>query len=250
MRIDVITLFPEVFEPIIGSSMLGIARERGALEFFAHDLRQWALPGVHRQVDDSPYGGGCGMVLRPEPVFDAVEAVSALDERQPVIVLMSPQGERFDQARAERLAVGDRLLLLCGRYEGFDERIRSLADIELSIGDYVLTGGELAAMVVADAVTRLLPGVLGGDTSAEDESFTTGMLEYPQYTRPATFRGMDVPDVLRSGDHGRIAAWRREQALVRTAQRRPDLLHGVWDELTEDERGLAKRALEDCTEDE
>jgi tRNA (guanine37-N1)-methyltransferase len=250
VRIDVVTLFPEVFEPVMGSAMLGIARQQGTLEFFAHNLRDWALPGVHRQVDDAPYGGGSGMVLRPEPVFQAVEAVSALDDRRPLVILMSPQGERFDQSCAERLAGEDRLLILCGRYEGFDERIRSLADRELSIGDYVLTGGELAAMVVADAVTRLLPGVLGGETSAEDESFTTGLLEYPHYTRPAEYEGRAVPDVLRSGDHGRIAAWRREQALLRTVERRPDLLPAVWDTLTDSERATVTRALDDSTEAE
>jgi tRNA (guanine37-N1)-methyltransferase len=250
MRIDVVSLFPEIFEPVMGSSMLGIARERGALEFYAHDLRRWALPGVHRQVDDAPYGGGSGMVLRPEPVFDAVEAVSLLDDRRPLVVLMSPQGERFDQSFAERLAGHDRLLMLCGRYEGFDERIRSLADVELSIGDYVLTGGELAAMVVADAVTRLLPGVLGSETSVQDESFTTGILEYPHYTRPAEFRGMEVPEVLRSGDHARIAAWRREQALIRTAHRRPDLLRGTTQALTDDERAITPHAREGSMEDE
>lgn len=250
MRIDVITLFPELFEPVMNSSMMGIARDRGVLEFAAHDLRCWALPGVHRQVDDSPYGGGCGMVLRPEPMFDAVETVLALDDRRPLVVLMSPQGQPFTQATAERLAGLDRLLLLCGRYEGFDERIRTLVDLELSIGDYVLTGGELPAMVVADAVTRLLPGVLGGETSAEDESFTTGLLEYPQYTRPADFRGMAVPEVLRSGDHARIAAWKREQALRRTAKRRPDMLAAMWDELTDKERALVTAARDDMTEDE
>lgn len=250
MRIDVITLFPEVFEPIVGSSMLGIARERGVLEFFAHDLRDWALPGVHRQVDDSPYGGGPGMVLRPEPVFDAVEAVSALDARTPLVILMSPQGERFGQRRAESLAAGERLLMLCGRYEGFDERIRTMVDLELSIGDYVLTGGELPAMVVADTVTRLLPGVLGGETSADDESFTTGLLEYPHYTRPADFRGLGVPEVLRSGDHARIERWRRDQALLRTAERRPDLVAAAWDRLTDTERALVQGALDRRTEDE
>ena len=160
MRIDVITLFPEVFEPVMGSSMLGIARQRGALEFHSHDLREWAIPGVHRQVDDSPYGGGSGMVLRPEPMFDAVEAVTALDGRRPLVVLLSPQGEPFDQRTAERFAGRERLLVLCGRYEGFDERIRALADVEVSTGDYILTGGEIPAMVLVDAVTRLLPGLL------------------------------------------------------------------------------------------
>jgi len=250
MRIDVLTAFPEVFEPVMGSGMLGIARAKGALEFEAHDLRDWALPGVHRQIDDSPYGGGSGMVLRPEPVFEAVDAVGAMDARRPFVILMSPQGERFTQAHAKRLAGRDRLLLLCGRYEGFDERIRSLADLELSIGDYVLTGGELAAMVVSDAVTRLLPGVLGGETSIDDESFTTGLLEYPHYTRPAEYRGMSVPEVLRSGDHGRIARWRREQSLLRTAHRRPDLLEAADIELTDTERRLIEGALHEHAEDE
>jgi len=250
MRIDVLTAFPEVFEPVMGSGMLGIARAKGALEFEVRDLRDWALPGVHRQIDDSPYGGGSGMVLRPEPVFEAVDAVGAMDARRPFVILMSPQGERFTQAHAERLAGRDRLLLLCGRYEGFDERIRSLADLELSIGDYVLMGGELAAMVVSDAVTRLLPGVLGGETSIDDESFTTGLLEYPHYTRPAEYRGMSVPEVLRSGDHGRIARWRREQSLLRTAHRRPDLLEAADIELTDTERRLIEGALHEHAEDE
>jgi tRNA (guanine37-N1)-methyltransferase len=250
MRIDVISAFPEVFDSVMGSAMLGIARAKGALEFEAHDLRQWALPGVHRQIDDAPYGGGSGMVLRPEPVFDAVEAVTAMDDRPPLVVLMSPQGERFTQARAEDLATRKRLVILCGRYEGFDERIRSLAGLELSIGDYVLTGGELAAMVVADAVTRLLPGGLGGETSIEDESFTTGLLEYPHYTRPSEYRGMVVPEVLRSGDHGRIARWRREQALIRTAQRRPDLLRADGVEMTDNERRSIADALRRPMEDE
>jgi tRNA (guanine37-N1)-methyltransferase len=189
------------------------------------------------------------MVLRPEPVFEAVEAVTAMDPRPPYLILMTPQGERFTQARAEQLATRDRLLILCGRYEGFDERIRSLADLELSIGDYVLTGGELAAMVVADAVTRLLPGVLGGETSADEESFTTGLLEYPHYTRPAEYRGMVVPEVLLSGDHARIARWRREQSLLRTALRRPDLLEADVVALTDTERGLIEDALHHDPED-
>lgn len=250
MRIDVITLFPDIFEAVVSSSMLGIARDRGILEFAVHDLRDWALPGVHRQVDDSPYGGGAGMVLRPEPVYDAIDAVTALDPRVPLVVLVTPQGERFDQARAEALSACERLILVCGRYEGYDERIRARADLELSIGDYVLTGGELPAMVITDAITRLLPGVLGDEASVEDESFTTGLLEYPHYTRPASFRGMDVPDVLRSGDHARIAEWRREQAAIRTATRRPDLLEAAWDEMTKTQRAAADAALHTDTEDE
>lgn len=250
MRIDVITLFPESFPGVIDASMLGIARDRGVLEFFSHDLRQWALPGVHRQVDDSPYGGGAGMVLRPEPVFDAIDAVRALDDRPALVILVTPQGERFDQARAEGLALMERLIIVCGRYEGFDERIRSAADLELSIGDFVLTGGELPAMVITDAVTRLLPGVLGDEQSASDESFTTGLLEYPHYTRPAQYRGMEVPEVLRSGDHARIERWRQTQAAERTARRRPDLLAAAWDGMTEEMRAAARAARPEDTEDE
>jgi tRNA (guanine37-N1)-methyltransferase len=250
VRIDIISVFPDIFAPYVGESMLGIAQEKGALTFAAHDLRDWARPGVHRAVDDAPYGGGAGMVMRPEPYFAAVRAVTALDARSPLVVLMSPQGETFTQETAEAFASEERLLLLCGRYEGFDERIRSLADLEVSIGDYVLTGGELPAMVVIDAVARLLPGVLGGEDSAGDESFTTGLLEYPHYTRPAAFEGLAVPEVLLSGDHARIAQWRREQAIARTARRRPDLLAGIWNELSDDERALARRAATEEAEDE
>lgn len=242
MRVDVITVLPEVFEPYASSSMLGIARDRGALELEVHDLRRWALPGVHRQVDDAPYGGGSGMVMRPEPFFGAVREVTALDGREPRVLLMTPQGERLAQGLVEKLAGEERLVILCGRYEGFDERIRSLADTEVSIGDYVLTGGELPALVVVDAVARMLPGVLGNDESAADESFVTGGLEYPQYTRPAEFEGMAVPEVLISGDHARIARWRRERALVRTAARRPDLIEAMWDGLTDAERALVRDA--------
>ena len=250
MRIDVITLFPGVFDAVVSSSMLGIARDRGILEFHTHDLRDWALPGVHRQVDDSPYGGGAGMVLRPEPVFDALDAVVALDEREPIVLLVTPQGATFEQATARLLSERDRLIIVCGRYEGFDERIRSRADMELSIGDYVLTGGELPAMVITDAVTRLLPGVLGDDESTVEESFAHGLLEYPHYTRPASYRGLDVPEVLRSGDHAAIAAWRAEQAVVRTARRRPDLIDEAWPDLTDRLRTLAQAALPTDLEDE
>lgn len=243
MRIDVISVLPGVFDPVISVSMLGIAQERGVLEFHAHDLRDWALPGVHRQVDDAPFGGGPGMVLRPEPLFASLRAVRDMDERPPHVVLMTPQGRRMDQPVAESLAARERLVILCGRYEGFDERVREIVDEELSIGDYVLTGGELPAMVLIDAVVRLLPGVLGGEDSTVEESFSWGLLEYPQYTRPASFEGMDVPDVLLSGDHARIARWRREQAVLRTARRRPDLLEKA--ELTPAERELADRTGED-----
>jgi tRNA (guanine37-N1)-methyltransferase len=241
VRVDVISVLPQVFGQVLSASMLRIAQERGALEFAVHDLRDWALPGVHRQVDDAPYGGGPGMVLRPEPLFAAVRAVKDMDDRAATTVLMSPQGAPLTQCTVAGLAARERLLIICGRYEGVDERVRSLADMEISIGDYVLTGGELPAMVLVDAVSRLLPGVLGGETSPDEESFSWGLLEYPQYTRPSTFEGMDVPDVLLSGDHARIARWRREGALTRTARRRPDLLARA--ELTDAERVFAEEAL-------
>lgn len=208
----------------MSASMLGIARQKGALEFFAHDLRTWTHD-FHRTVDDSPYGGGQGMVMKPAPLFEGVEAVTALDERKPTVIFFTPTGRTFTQDMAEELAGKERLLMVCGRYEGFDQRpVDALADIELSIGDFVLTGGELPAMMVTDAVTRLLPGVLGDEMSAVDESFSSGLLEYPQYTRPALYRDMSVPDILLSGNHGAIDAWRHEQAMERTRVRRPDLL--------------------------
>jgi len=237
VRVDVISVLPEIFEPVMSASMLGIARDRGALEFHAHDLREWALPGVHRQVDDAPYGGGPGMVMRPEPLFAAVRDVTAQDNRAPLTVLMTPRGTPFSQSMAEDLATRERLIFICGRYEGVDERVRTVVDLELSVGDYVLTGGELPAMAVIDAVSRLLPGVLGGDTSVEEESFTWGLLEYPHYTRPAIFAGMEVPAVLLSGDHARIERWRREQAIRLTARARPDLLEDAG--LTPAERAVA-----------
>jgi tRNA (guanine37-N1)-methyltransferase len=248
VRVDVISVLPEMFGPVLGSSMLGIAQERGALELSVHDLRDWALPGVHRQVDDAPYGGGPGMVMRPEPIFAAVRAVAAMDSRTPTTILMTPQGVPLSQRLVEDLAGCERLMMVCGRYEGVDERVRALVDLEVSIGDYVLTGGELPAMVLIDAVSRLLPGVLGGDTSVEEESFTWGLLEYPHYTRPASFEGVDVPEVLLSGDHGRIARWRREQAVRRTARRRPDLLDGA--NLTETEGAVAADELATITDNE
>jgi tRNA (guanine37-N1)-methyltransferase len=220
MRIDVFTIFPELVDGFAGASLLGRARERGLLDVRVHDLRA-TTQGVHRTVDDSPFGGGAGMVLLPEPIFAAVEAV------QPPrpLYLLGPGGRRFDQAMARELAGSGGFSLLCGRYEGVDARVRDhLVDGELSIGDYVLAGGEVAAMVVLEAVGRLVPGVMGNDSSADEESFSDGLLEYPQYTRPADFRGWAVPEVLRSGDHARIAAWRRAQALARTVRDRPDLL--------------------------
>jgi tRNA (guanine37-N1)-methyltransferase len=220
MRIDVFTIFPELVDGFAGASLLGRARERGLLDVRVHDLRA-TTQDVHRTVDDSPFGGGAGMVLLPEPIFAAVEAV------QPPrpLYLLGPGGRRLDQAMARELAGSGGFSLLCGRYEGVDARVRDhLVDGELSIGDYVLAGGEVAAMVVLEAVGRLVPGVMGNDSSADEESFSDGLLEYPQYTRPADFRGWAVPEVLRSGDHARIAAWRRAQALARTVRDRPDLL--------------------------
>ncbi len=220
MRIDVFTIFPDMVDHFAAQSLLGRARAAGALDVRVHDLRSCASD-PHRSVDDAPFGGGAGMVLMPEPVFAAVEAV---DPPRPLLYL-SPAGRTFDQSVARELAATDGFSLLCGRYEGVDERIREhLCDGELSIGDVVLSGGEVAAMVVVEAVGRLIPGVMGNDTSADDESFSDGLLEYPHYTRPAEFRGWAVPEVLRSGDHGRVARWRRAQALRRTLDRRPDLV--------------------------
>lgn len=223
MRFDVFTLFPEICAPYLQESILKRAQAAGLAQFHLHNIRDYARDR-HHVTDDLPYGGGGGMVLKPEPVFAAVESVLAGAQGVPVI-LLTPQGRPFTQAIAQELAQHPRLALVCGRYEGFDERIRQhLASDEISIGDYVLTGGELAALVVVDAVTRLLPGALGDPTGAEDDSFASGLLEYPHYTRPAEFRGWAVPDALVSGDHARIAQWRRREALRRTFLRRPDLL--------------------------
>ena len=224
MRIDAISVIPQVFEPYLGASIMGRAQARGVFEFYAHDLRTWTHDR-HRTVDDAPFGGGQGMLMKPEPIFEAVEAVSALDQRPAHVVFFSPCGTPFDQRCAERLSTQERLLFVCGRYEGIDERVYKLADEVISLGDYVLTGGELAALAVTDAVVRLLPGALGDAMSAEDESFSAeGLLEYAQYTRPAEFRGLAVPEVLLSGDHGAVAKWRRRSALERTLRLRPDLL--------------------------
>jgi tRNA (guanine37-N1)-methyltransferase len=224
LQIDVITLFPGLYPGPLGESIAGRALERGLAELHAHDLRQWGL-GRHRSVDDYPYGGGAGMVLRPEPIAEALDAIAP---REPgtVRILLDPGGTPFHQSIAAELATTRRLAFVCPRYEGVDERVRSMVDLELSIGDYVLSGGDLAAMVVIDAVLRLLPGAID-DASAADESFSDGLLEYPQYTRPAEYRGMGVPDVLVSGHHGEVARWRREQSLARTARQRPDLLANV-----------------------
>ena len=220
MRIDVLTLFPEMFAGPLDVSMVARARKSGLLDLQIRNLRDWTHDR-HKTVDDRPFGGGPGMVLKPEPIFEAVEALAGEKSR---VVMMAPTGRPFTQAIARELGQSEHLLFLCGSYEGFDERIRTLIHDELSIGDYVLTNGGLPAMVVIDAVTRLIPGVLGDDESATDESFSHGLLEYPHYTRPAEFRGMKVPEVLMSGNHAEIEKWRREQARARTTERRPDLL--------------------------
>jgi len=220
MKIDVLTLFPEMFAGPLDVSMVARARKAGLLDLQIRNLRDWTHDR-HKTVDDRPFGGGPGMVLKPEPVFEAVEALATEKTR---VVMMAPTGRVFSQACARELAGEEHLLMLCGSYEGFDERIRTLIDDEISIGDYVLTNGGLPAMVVIDAVTRLIPGVLGKDESALDESFSHGLLEYPHYTRPAEFRGMKVPEVLLSGNHAEIEKWRREQAKLRTQERRPDLM--------------------------
>ncbi|HSK95832.1 MAG TPA: tRNA (guanosine(37)-N1)-methyltransferase TrmD [Euzebyales bacterium] len=223
MRIDVLTLFPEYFTGPLDASLLGRARRTGLLEVGVHDLRAWTTDR-HRTADDVPYGGGAGMVLKPEPFFAAVEALYGSVDARPRTVVLTPRGHLLDQRRVRDLASEAGLLLLSGRYEGIDERVhQGLAHDELSIGDYVLAGGDAAACVVIEAVARLMPGVLSNDTSVTDESHAAGLLEYPQYTRPASFRGMDVPQVLLSGDHGRVAAWRAEQAVARTRDVRPDL---------------------------
>ena len=223
MRFDVFTLFPEVFEPYLQSSILQRASQRGIAEVQLHNIRDWTSDR-HHITDDEPYGGGGGMVMKPEPVFAAVEGVLGAPPACPVI-LLTPQGRTFNQELAGKLSQEPHLALICGRYEGIDERIRQhLVDDEISIGDYVLTGGELPALVLIDAVTRLLPGALGDPDGPWDDSHASGLLEYPHYTRPAEFRGWRVPAVLLSGDHARLARWRREQALLRTWRRRPDLL--------------------------
>lgn len=252
MRMDVLTLFPEMFEGVFGSSILGKAQQKGIIALNAINFREYA-GNKHCTVDDMPYGGGGGMVLKAEPIFAAVEdllakqaaktiegAASAADiashdhggdvttVKAPRIILMCPQGETFTQRKAEELAQEDHLIFICGHYEGYDERIREhLVTDEISIGDYVLTGGELPAMTVIDSVSRLLPGVLGNASSAVSDSFSTGLLEYPHYTRPAEFRGWKVPDVLISGHHANVAVWRRQEALRRTFERRPDLLEKI-----------------------
>ena len=234
MHFHVVTLFPELFDSVIGATMLRKGRERGAIDFTFHDVRTHATDR-HRVTDDTPYGGGAGMVMKPEPLVAAIEATGSGADR-PHRVLLTPQGGLFDAAAARALAARPALALICGRYEGVDERVRPYVDEEVSIGDVVLSGGEIAALVVIDAVARLVPGVLGCAESAETESFQDGLLEYPQYTRPPEFRGARVPDILLSGDHAAIARWRRRESLRRTLAQRPDLLDRA--ELSDEDRRI------------
>ncbi len=248
MIIETLSTFPDMYASVMGASMMRIAQEKGILQFQAHDLRDWTHDR-HRTTDDDPYGGGDGLVMMCEPIFEAYDDIAAraipvsaaawtsdapaqsegaaFAAAKPYTIFLAPQGKRFDDAMACELSQQEHILFICGHYEGIDERAYTLADEVISLGDYVLTSGELASMVVIDAVVRKLPGVLGAETGAQGESFADGLLEYPQYTRPASFRGMDVPEVLRSGDHGKVATWRRQQSLERTARWRPDLLEDV-----------------------
>lgn len=223
MKIAVVTLFPEMFDSVLNASMMWKAQKEKLVEFHIMDLRNFGI-GPRKQVDDTPYGGGAGMVLKPEPIYDAIaSARQKLPKAK--IALMSPRGEQFTQIFAKKLSKLDELIILCGHYEGFDERIMDLVDIEISVGDYVLTGGELPAMTVIDAIVRLVPGVLGDKQSAHDESFTQGLLEYPQYTKPQEFKGKKVPDILLSGNHSKINVWRKAEAVKKTKKNRPDLLN-------------------------
>ena len=223
IRFDVLSIFPEMLISPLSFSLLKKAQEKGLLSINLHDIRNWA-EDKHKMTDDAPYGGGCGMVMKVEPVEKALAAVKISPENS-LVVLMTPQGETFNQTIAAELAGKKQVIIICGRYEGFDERIREhLADREISIGDYILTGGELSALVLIDAVSRLIPGVLGNEESIVSESFSSGLLEYPQYTRPAEYRGWKVPDVLVSGNHAEIELWRKNESLQRTYKRRPDLL--------------------------
>ena len=240
MIVETLSVFPDMFDGPMSASIVGRARERGILEFTAHDLRSWTHDR-HHKTDDEPYGGGQGQLMTCPPIFEALDELEAVGPK-PEVVFFTPWGEPFDQGMAAELSACERIIMVCGRYEGIDERAYTRATRCISLGDYVLTGGELAAMVVTDAVVRLLPGALGDEGSAVEESFSEGLLEFPQYTRPASYRGMDVPPVLLSGDHGAVAAWRRERSIERTARLRPDLLERA--DLTPDE---LKRAREEAS---
>jgi len=246
MHIDILTLFPEMISNVFQSSILKKGHEKEKFSYNLVNFRDFSA-NKHQKVDDYPYGGGAGMVLTPQPVFDAVESLRNKQQATPRIILMCPQGETYNQKKAEELAKEEHLILICGHYEGYDERIRThLATDEISIGDYVLTGGELGAMVVTDSVVRLLPDVLGNQTSASNDSFSDGLLEHPHYTRPADYKGIKVPDVLLSGDHAKIAAWRKKESLRRTSERRGDLLHSS--NLTEEDQKLLKEIQDENTQ--
>ncbi|MCY9016868.1 tRNA (guanosine(37)-N1)-methyltransferase TrmD [Priestia megaterium] len=242
MKIDVLSLFPSMFDGVFGESILKKAQEKNAVELNVVNFREYST-NKHQNVDDYPYGGGAGMVLTPQPIFDAVEKLTET-AKKPRVVLLCPQGERYTQAKAEELAAEEHLIFICGHYEGYDERIREqLVTDEISIGDYVLTGGELGAMVVIDSVVRLLPDVLGNNHSAVQDSHSTGLLEHPHYTRPADFRGLTVPEVLVSGNHKKIEQWRQKESLKRTLLRRPDMLEKI--ELTEEQKKLVAQLKEE-----
>ncbi|CAH0149951.1 MULTISPECIES: tRNA (guanosine(37)-N1)-methyltransferase TrmD [Priestia] len=242
MKIDVLSLFPSMFDGVFGESILKKAQEKNAVELNVVNFREYST-NKHQNVDDYPYGGGAGMVLTPQPIFDAVEKLTET-AKKPRVVLLCPQGERYTQAKAEELAAEEHLIFICGHYEGYDERIREqLVTDEISIGDYVLTGGELGAMVVIDSVVRLLPDVLGNNHSAVQDSHSTGLLEHPHYTRPADFRGLTVPEVLMSGNHKKIEQWRQKESLKRTLLRRPDMLEKI--ELTEEQKKLVAQLKEE-----
>ncbi|NLB62185.1 MAG: tRNA (guanosine(37)-N1)-methyltransferase TrmD [Clostridiales bacterium] len=243
MRIDILTIFPEMFTSVLSSSICGKAIDRGNLQVFTHNIRDYSQ-NKHKNTDDYPFGGGAGMVMLAQPIFDCIEAVKHIEsEKAPYVIMMSPRGKTLTQDKVQELANHERLMLLCGHYEGIDERVMELVHEEISIGDYVLTGGEIPAMVLLDCVSRYVDGVLGSCESVDDESFTLfgGLLEYPQYTRPSEFRGMSVPEVLLNGNHAEINKWRRQQAIIKTVQNRPDLLKRV--ELTKSEQELVDSIL-------
>lgn len=234
MRFDILTIFPDFFESPLKQSILGKAIEKGLIEIGVRNIRDFALD-KHKTTDDSPYGGGEGMVMKAEPVVMAVESVMAASNKNPKVILTSPQGKKFNQQMAAEFAASNGLVIICGRYEGVDERVKEIVvDMEVSVGDYILSGGEIPALVIIDAVSRLVPGVLGSDESAKDDSFSYGLLEYPQYTRPESFRGLSVPETLLSGNHQEIKAWRRVESIKRTMEKRPDLLERA--QLTEKEK--------------
>ncbi len=227
MRFDIVTLFPQIFSGYLSQSLLAKAIDRGLVEIHIHDLREWSTDLKHHKIDDRPYGGGPGMLICVEPVINCVEAVQKMSDTPGVVMLTTPQGDRLDQRGVEQYSQLNRIILLCGRYEGFDQRVIDILDpVEISIGDYVLNGGEVASMVLVDSTIRMIPGVLGDEQSSWDDSFSRGnrLLEFPQYTRPPSFRGHDVPEILLSGDHGKIADWRSKQAMEKTKRRRSDLL--------------------------